>query len=85
MKEIRKLLQEIADNRHEVVCLSRKDRLDIDDLAELSRMNRRHQVLEVTLEGAVREFVAKVDNILGWETTEGLDVVYEALYNSVKR
>jgi len=85
MNLIRKLLQEIADNRREVVCLSRKDRLDLDDHAELSRMNRRRQDLEVTIEGVVREFVAKVDNILGWETTEGLDKVYEALYNTVKR
>lgn len=85
MNLIRKLLQEIADNRREVVCLSRKDRLDLDDHAELSRMNRRRQDLEVTLETAMREFAAKVDNILGWETTEGLDVVYEALYNSVKQ
>ncbi len=77
MKEIRKLLQEIADNRHEVVCLSRKDRLDLDDHAELSRMNRRHQDLEVTLEGAVREFVAKVDAVIKTD----VDTVYQELYN----
>ena len=77
MNLIRKLLQEIADNRHEVVCLSRKDRLDLDDHAELSRMNRRRQDLEVTLEGAVREFVAKVDAVIKTD----VDTVYQELYN----
>lgn len=77
MNQIRKLLQEIADNRHEVVCLSRKDRLDLDDHAELSRMSRRHQDLEVTLEGAVREFVAKVDAVIKTD----VDTVYQELYN----
>lgn len=77
VNQIRKLLQEIADNRHEVVCLSRKDRLDLDDHAELSRMNRRHQDLEVTLEGAVREFVAKVDAVIKTD----VDTVYQELYN----
>lgn len=77
MNLIRKLLQEIADNRHEVVCLSRKDRLDLDDHAELSRMNRRHQDLIVTLEGAVRGFVAKVDKVSRKDT----GIVYEELYN----
>lgn len=77
MNLIRKLLQEIADNRREVVCLSRKDRLDLDDHAELSRMNRRRQDLEVTLEGAVREFVAKVDAVIKTD----VDTVYQELYN----
>lgn len=77
MNLIRKLLQEIADNRHDVVCLSRKDRLDLDDHAELSRMNRRRQDLEVTLEGAVREFVAKVDAVIKTD----VDTVYQELYN----
>jgi len=80
MNEIRKLLKEIEDNRHEVVCLSRKDRLDLDDHAELSRMNRRHQDLIVTLEAAVRGFVAKVDKIL----EEEMDVVLVGLYDLVK-
>lgn len=77
MNLIRKLLQEIADNRREVVCLSRKDRLTLDDHAELSRMNRRRQDLEVTLEGAVREFVAKVDALSRKDT----GIVYQELYN----
>lgn len=81
MNQIRKLLKEIEDNRHEVVCLSRKDRLDLDDHAELSRMNRRHCDLEVTLEGAVRDFVARVDKILDG----AFDKVYESLYSTVKR
>lgn len=80
MNEIRKLLKEIEDNRHDAVCLSRKDRLDLDDHAELSRMNRRHQDLIVTLEAAVRGFVAKVDKIL----QEEMDVVLVGLYDLVK-
>lgn len=77
MNEIRKLLKEIEDNRHEVVCLSRKDRLDLDDHAEISRMNRRHQDLIVTLEAAVRGFVARVDKVSRKDT----GIVYEELYN----
>lgn len=76
MKEIRKLLQEITDNRHEVVCLSRKDRLTLDDHAEISRMNRRHQDLTVTLEAAVRDLVRRVDNL-------AVDNLYRDVYTLV--
>lgn len=83
MKEVRKLLQEIHDNRHEVVCLSRKDRLDLDDHAEISRMNRRHQDLTVTLEAAMREFVAKLDNHRSAATHSRRQDVIDGIYKDV--